>query len=135
MYEQYFYNFLAVPQAEKRSVIFTLFILFQLFNAFNSRELGLKSIFRNLNKNKVMLYTFLGVFLLHLFIVQVLYALFGVEPMSFISWVKTVAVSFSIVIISEFVKFLLRKKKILSQKTRWIKQKNKRNTNKFFFGA
>jgi Ca2+-transporting ATPase len=93
---------------ERGSAIFTLFILFQLFNAFNSRELGGESIFRGFGKNKIMLFTFLVVFVLHFIIVQFFYQIFGIVPMSGWLWLKIIAVSMSIVVVSEVYKCVYR---------------------------
>ena len=105
---QYLYDFLSVGRDNQRSVIFTLFILFQLFNAFNARELGIESIFRSITKNKIMAITFLGVFLIHLFIVEVCGNLFSIKSMEFEIWIKCIITSFSIVAICEVVKSVLR---------------------------
>lgn len=106
---QYRYNFLKVSQKEANGAIFTLFILFQLFNAFNCRELGAESVFKSVGRNKVMVITFLGVFLVHLFIMQVCYPLFLVKPLSANTWLKTLLTAFSIVVVSELSKFGYRR--------------------------
>lgn len=114
MFLQYRFNFLGAKIEEMGSCTFTLFILFQLFNAFNSRELGANSIFKRFTKNKIMLITFVGVFALQILIVQVLYKLFGIYPMSFSLWCKIALLSTSIIFISEIYKCvyrLLKKKK------------------------
>lgn len=114
---QYLTNFLCVTQKEQSSVIFTLFIFFQLFNAFNSRELGAQSILKGMGKNKIMAVTFLVIFLVHLFITQVWYGLFNVNPLSVTSIIKCLALSSSIVIVSEIYKTICRKvKKIKIEK-------------------
>ncbi len=105
---QYNYNFLGVCLNETHNAIFSLFILFQLFNAFNSRELGAESIFKSVGANKVMVFTFVCVFILHLVIVQFIPSLFGVSPMSFISWIKVIFTSFSIILVSEAYKAIYR---------------------------
>lgn len=105
---QYTGNFLGVSDAEKASATFTLFIFFQLFNAFNSRELGDASIFKNIGKNKIMVATFAGAFLVHLFIVQVAYKPFGLNPMGIATWLKCLAVSSTILIVSELGKAVYR---------------------------
>lgn len=112
---QHLFNFLKVPFNQTKSAIFTLFILFQLFNAFNCRELGARSIFKSIGKNKVMLWTFLGVFLLHVFIVQVGYKIFGISPMSLATWVKTVSVSSIVLVFSELAKLVFR---VITRKNR-----------------
>ena len=104
---EYLFDFLNAGES-KSSVIFSLFILFQLFNAFNCRELGVESIFKSLNQNKIMAITFLLVFIVHLIIVQFFSSLFAVTPMSFALWCKCIALSLSIIIVSEVFKLLLR---------------------------
>ncbi len=105
---QYFTNFLGATVMERNSVIFTLFIMFQLFNAFNSRELGSESILKHIGKNKVMVLTFICTFIIQILIVQFAYKLFGIHPMSFSVWLKTVLTAFSIVVISEVYKLCYR---------------------------
>jgi Ca2+-transporting ATPase len=105
---QYFTNFLRVSPIEFSGTVFTLFILFQLFNAFNSRELTSNSIFSSIGKNKIMVLTFLAVFLLHVFIVEVFYSAFSVRPLSFLTWIKALILSSSIVIVSEIYKLIYR---------------------------
>ncbi|MBQ3596716.1 MAG: calcium-translocating P-type ATPase, PMCA-type [Clostridia bacterium] len=102
-------NFLGARQSQLKGVSFTLFILFQLFNAFNSIELGDESILKSVWKNKIMLYTFGGVFLLHVIIVQTCSGLFGVSPVDFITWCKCILTAFSIIVITEIVKLIVRK--------------------------
>ena len=108
---QYLCNFLGVKNSEKGSATFTLFVLFQLFNAFNSRGFGAESILKDFTKNKIMLLTFGGVFLLHLIIVQFLPFVFSVSPMCLSSWIKCFFTAFSIVLVSEIAKFIVRKGK------------------------
>ncbi len=105
---QYTRNFLNITDTEQKSVLFTLFILFQLFNAFNSRKLGSESIFIGFNKNKIMIFTFIAVFILHVLIVQVFYPIFSISPMPFISWVKCFTLSSSVLIVSELFKLAYR---------------------------
>jgi len=138
---QYLFNFLNVSSSEQTSATLTLFVLFQLFNAFNSRELGAQSIFKSLTKNKVMLLTFLAVFLVHVFIVQVCYRVFAINPLSFLTWVKTLGTSFSIIIVSELYKLLYKLIKkdfafVRFTKKEKNKTKNIRSSiNKFNVGA
>ena len=108
MIAQYLYNFLCVPLKEQKSTVFTLFILFQLFNAFNCRELGGQSILKSMGKNKIMLFTFIVVFIVHVIIVQVLSGIVGLSAMSVTSWIKTLIAAFSIVVIFEVVKLFYR---------------------------
>lgn len=108
---QYIFNFLSVREEERLSATFTLFILFQLFNAFNCKELGANSILKSVRKNKVMLLTFIVVFILQVIIVQYAYPIFNVYPMSNLTWIKTLVVGSSIVFITEGYKFVFRKVK------------------------
>ena len=103
-------NFLAVKNSEQKGAVFTLFILFQLFNAFNSRKLGKESVFKGFSKNKIMIMTFTAVFLLQVIIVQTAHFLFGISPLSFITWVKLLFTASLIVFINELYKFVYRKK-------------------------
>ncbi len=106
---QYVFNFLDVPHEQQKSTLFTVFILFQLFNAFNCRDLGAESIFKSIGKNKVMIITFSCVFLLHFFIIQVGYQIFGIAPMTLNSWLKAISLSSLIIIGSEMAKFVYRR--------------------------
>ncbi len=117
MLSQYLFNFLNVEQSEKSSAVFTLFILFQLFNAFNCRELGAESIFKSIGKNKIMVITFLTVFIIHVVIVQLCYSVFAISPMSLSSWIKTISLSSLIIVVSEIYKLAYRL--IKSYKKRW----------------
>lgn len=105
---QYIFNFLQLDIKEMSGGLFTLFIMFQLFNAFNCRELGYNSIFKGIGKNKIMVITFVGVFILHFIIVQALYKLFAVSPLCLLSWVKIMSISFSIILLSELYKLACR---------------------------
>lgn len=120
---EYLTDFLGAGSENLSSCVFTLFIMFQLFNAFNCRELGTKSIFNSLGKNKIMLFTFLFVFALQIIIVQFGHGLFGISPMSLDLWVKTVFTALSIVIVSEIIKLLYR---IIKHKKIFVKTVNKK---------
>lgn len=102
------FNFLGVPPESQNAVIFTCFILLQLFNAFNCREMGKKSIFSSITKNKIMLITFGVVFVVQVIIVQFGYGVFGISPLDIVTWVKVVAISSSVVAFTETVKLFYR---------------------------
>lgn len=117
---QFLYNFLGISEGERSGATFTLFIAFQLANAFNCRELGSRSIFKGIGKNKIMAATFAGVFLLHFVITTFLPSVFGVSPLTALSWIKCVATALSIVAASEAYKFayrLIKKEKTESSRT------------------
>jgi len=106
---QYVYNFLSVTDGQMPTVLFTLFTLFQLFNSFNCRELHSVSILNNLFKNKIMLLVITITFVLQIVIIQFGGAFFGTIPLDLILWMKIFAISFSVVLISELVKFVWRR--------------------------
>ncbi len=108
---QYAFNFLGAKNEEMTTVLFTLFALFQLFNAFNCRELYTTSILKHLFKNKVMLLVISITFLLQILIIQFAGAFFGTVPLPLLMWLKIFAVTFSVILISELVKWMLRRKK------------------------
>ena len=106
MIAEYFTDFLRVGSGQMKGAAFTLFITFQLFNAFNSRELGSKSIFKGIGRNKIMVITFACVFLLHFIMVQYLPLAFGVTPLSTVVWIKTVLTASTIIVVSELGKLV-----------------------------
>lgn len=105
---QYHFNFLGAAPDEMGTVLFTLFVLFQLFNAFNCRELHTESIFKHLFKNKLMLGVVGLTFALQIVIIQFAGAFFGTVPLGLNMWLKLFAVSFSVIVLSELVKLLIR---------------------------
>ncbi len=105
---QHLFNFLGASFSEKSSATFTLFILMQLFNAFNSRTLGVESVFKSIGKNKVMLYTFLSVFCVHVFIVQVFGGIFGIGKLSLALWIRCILTASLVVVFSEVYKWIYR---------------------------
>lgn len=107
---QYVFNFLGATQAESMTVLFTLFALFQLFNAFNCRELHTTSIFKHLLQNKIMLIVISITFVLQIVIIQFAGAFFGTVPLGFGMWLKLLGLSFTVILVSELVKLLLRRK-------------------------
>jgi Ca2+-transporting ATPase len=107
---QYVFNFLGATDREMTTVLFTLFALFQLFNAFNCRELHATSIFKHLFQNRIMLLVISITFLLQILIIQFAGAFFGTVPLGLAMWLKIFGLTFSVILISEFVKLLLRRK-------------------------
>lgn len=107
---QYVFNFLGASDREVTTVLFTLFALFQLFNAFNCRELHATSIFKHLLKNRIMLLVISITFLLQILIIQFAGAFFGTVPLGLFMWIKIFLLTFSVILISEFVKVFIRRK-------------------------
>lgn len=115
---QNLYNFIGCGIGQMKTVLFNLFILFQLFNAFNSRELGSKSVFKDLKGNKLMLIVFSITFVLQIFLSECLRGFFKTTNLSILVWVKTVITASSILILSEIYKLIYRSlsKRIKSSK-------------------
>ena len=111
---QYKFNFLGAAQGEMKTVLFTLFVLFQLFNAFNCRELHSQTIFKHLFKNKLMLGVVGLTFVLQIIIIQFAGAFFGTVALSLNMWLKIFALAFTVIILSEVVKAVVR----IAQKAR-----------------
>lgn len=111
------WNFLGIESAEISTAVFTMFVLFQLFNAFNCRELGDKSIFPHLLKNKLMIGAFVVAFGLQILITQFGGAVFDTVPLEFIDWLKVFGIAVSVIVLDEIVKLFRRlaaKKKVLA---------------------
>ena len=117
------FNILGADPVSISSATFTLFVMFHLFNAFNCRELGSKSIFRNVLKNKIMLLTFLGTFIL-----QILITIFT-SPIEFSCWLKIIFISFSSILITESYKIVYKLIKAV------LRKKYQSNINKKSLGA
>ena len=105
---QYFWNFMNIPQEQQPTVLFTLFIVFQLFNAFNSRELGVKSVFKHLGGNVLMVGVFTLTFGLQILITQFGGSFFDTVPLSLSSWIKILASGAGILVFSEILKLFRR---------------------------
>ena len=105
---QHFTNFLGAAPNEEGTVLFTLFVLFQLFNAFNCRELDETPMIKNLMKNKLMLCVFLLVLVLQFAITQVGGAVFETVALSAVMWLKMLATAFTVIILNEVVKAIMR---------------------------
>lgn len=105
---QYGFNFLGAAPEQMTTVLFTLFALFQLFNAFNCRELHATSILKHLTKNRIMLMVISITFVLQILIIQYAGAFFGTVPLNIGMWLKIFGVTFSVVLLSELVKWIWR---------------------------
>ncbi len=102
------FNFLKVPGGMEKSVIFTAFVLFQLFNAVNARELGTRSVFEGLRRNKIMWIVMAVTFGLQVLITQFGSVVFDVAPLDIITWLKVLAFTVSIVAFNEIYKLITR---------------------------
>ena len=102
------FNFLNVTDEQASTVLFTMFALFQLFNAFNCRQLSKDSILKNFFKNHLMIAVTGCTFVIQILIIQYAGAFFGTIPLPLSLWLKLFAVTFSVVVVSEIVKLLLK---------------------------
>ena len=102
------FDFLGVEENMVQTSVFTLFVMFQLFNAFNCRELGNKSVFSNLFKNKLMLGAFVIAFALQIVITQFGGAVFDTVPLDFLAWLKIIGMALTVVALDELVKLFRR---------------------------
>ncbi len=110
---QHFTNFLGAEEAQKDTVLFTLFVLMQLCNAFNCRELDATPVYKNLFKNQLMLIVFAIVLALQVVITQFGSAVFETTPLPLALWGKMALTALSVILVSELGKAvgrLVRKK-------------------------
>ena len=105
---QHSFNFMGVKEEQMSTVLFTMFALFQLFNAFNCRQLHTDSIIKNFFSNRLMLAVTLCTFIIQVLIIQYAGAFFGTIPLPLDMWLKLFAVTFSVIVMSEIVKLVLR---------------------------
>lgn len=101
-------NFLGGESFEQDSILFTMFVVMHLFNAINSRELTNTSVFNNFTKNKLMLLVFGLTFLLQVIITQFGGVFYNTVPLDLSLWIKIMGLGFSVVLVSEVIKFMKR---------------------------
>lgn len=97
-------NFLRVPGGMEKSVMFTAFVLFQLFNAVNARELGTRSVFLGLRRNRIMWIVMAITFALQIVITQFGSRVFDVAPLDFATWCKVIAFTVTVIAFNELYK-------------------------------
>lgn len=103
------FNFLCVKEAERSTVLFTMFIMLNLANAMNCREAGSRSVFGGLKNNKTMYLILLATLFLQIVIVEYLGVAFKTEPLALSTWLKLFAVSLVPVLVSECYKAVYRR--------------------------
>lgn len=103
------FNILNGTKEEQKTILFTIFVLFQLFNAFNCREFRNESVFKSIKNNRLMLGVFGLTFAFQILITQFGGAVFETVPLGFIMWIKILFYSFSIILLSEIIKYGIRK--------------------------
>jgi Ca2+-transporting ATPase len=94
--------------SEMETVLFGLFAFSALFNAFNCREFGTDSIIPNLLKNTIAIRTILITGIAQIIFTQVFTTFFSSVALSVFMWFKVLGFSCIIIVINEFVKFILR---------------------------
>ena len=101
-------NILNVPEAKGETVMFGIFAFSALFNAFNCREFNFDSIIPNLTKNKLALQIIGITAVAQIFFTQIFRDFFNAVPLSVMEWIKIIALSFTVIIVDEVVKFVFR---------------------------
>lgn len=123
------YNFLGADLThvtaganEEQTVIFSLFVSLVIFNALNCREFGLVSIFVNFFKNKVALLILFITFIIQITVTQLAGGFFHAVPLSFMMWVKIIALGSTVVLFNECFKWMLRLINISRKKAKRAKK-------------
>lgn len=101
-------NILNIPEAKGETVMFGIFAFSALFNAFNCREFNFDSIIPNLTKNKLALQIIGITAVAQIFFTQIFRDFFNAVPLSVMEWIKIIALSFTVIIVDEVVKFVFR---------------------------
>ncbi|WP_261292050.1 calcium-translocating P-type ATPase, PMCA-type [Paraclostridium sordellii] len=108
IYLQIVTNFLNVNNNEQGTVTFALFAFLALFNALNCREFNTESIIPNFFKNKVALEIIGITGVAQIVLTQVFTDFFSSVPLDLMTWVKIILASFSIIVINEVVKIVIK---------------------------
>lgn len=108
VYGQYLFNILKATPTEQPTVVFSLFAFCALFNALNCREFGLNSTIPNFFKNKLALQVILITSIAQILFTQVFKGFFNSVSLSHIMWFKIVILASTVLLLNEFVKFILR---------------------------
>ncbi len=109
MFIQVLFNVLGGTKEQQPTILFNLFVLFHLWNAFNCREINDQSIIKNIMLNKPMILVFAITFAIQITIVQYFGIVFKVIPLPIEMWLKILAYSFCVILISEIGKFIWRR--------------------------
>lgn len=93
---------------EMQTVLFSMFAMCALMNALNCREFGSNSIFPYFKNNKIALQVIACTMILQIAFTEVCKDFFHAVSLSPIMWVKIIALSASVIIVNELVKFIKR---------------------------
>ena len=88
--------------------MFSIFAFSALFNAFNCREFGTDSIIPNFMKNTLAIKVILLKGAMQILFTRIFNAFFNSVPLSFIMWIKVLALASMIIVVNDLVKFILR---------------------------
>lgn len=102
------FNILGAEESQKETVLFSIFAFSALFNAFNCREFGSNSIIPNFLKNKLAIQIILGTGLAQMLCTQIFREFFNTVPLGINMWIKVLLLAFTIVIVNEVVKGIIR---------------------------
>jgi Ca2+-transporting ATPase len=102
------FNFLGAAPTEIGTVSFALFAFFALFNALNAREFGKDSIIPNFLKNKLVLQVLAITGFVQIILTNALQDFFSSVALGPAMWVKILLTAFSIVVVNEIIKFVIR---------------------------
>lgn len=103
------FNILGATTAEMGTVMFSLFAFSALFNAFNCREFGTDSIIPNFMKNTLAIKVIVCTGIAQILFTQIFREFFNSVPLSLMTWIKVLALSSTVIMVNEVVKFILRK--------------------------
>lgn len=108
IYLQIVTNFLNVNNNKQGTVTFALFAFLALFNALNCREFNTESIIPNFFKNKVALEIIGITGIAQIVLTQIFTDFFSSVPLDLMTWIKIILASFSIIVINEVVKIVIK---------------------------
>ena len=108
IYLQIVTNFLNVNNNEQGTVTFALFAFLALFNALNCREFNTESIIPNFFKNKVALEIIGITGIAQIVLTQIFTDFFSSVPLDLMTWIKIILASFSIIVINEVIKIVIK---------------------------
>lgn len=102
------FNILGAEEAQKETVLFSIFAFSALFNALNCREFGSNSIIPNFFKNTLAIKVILATGLAQILCTQIFREFFNTVPLGINMWIKVLFLAFTIVIVNEIVKGIVR---------------------------
>ncbi len=102
------FNILNVESHQSETVMFCIFAFSALFNAFNCREFNFDSIIPNLTNNKLAIEIIAVTGIAQVLFTQVFKDFFNAVALDLTTWLKILALAFTVIIVDEVVKFIFR---------------------------